>query len=112
VASGAARRRLPWAGLLVASSTAAYALEVVAASPRTLGTPAPVPHATTASVRERAPSEGPHQLLLTITLRDPTTGRDMPRQCATTSERAPTEELVVDAHALADVAAVLCEPRW
>jgi hypothetical protein len=45
-----------------------------------------------------------------ITLHDRATGRDAQWQCMSSSDRAPAEELVVDAYALADVAAALCGP--
>jgi hypothetical protein len=99
---------VPWVALLVVSSTAAHALEGAVTSPLTLATAVPVTHSTNESVRERAASESPHQMLLTITLRDPTTGRDMPWQCVTTSDRAPMEELVIDANDLPALAMGLC----
>jgi hypothetical protein len=96
-----------WLGL-VAVLTAACSLENAVASiglgPSTAAEPLlSVSTAHTAVGREET-------VPIMITLHDRESGRDTQFRCISSGDRAPVEELVVDANALADVAAVLCGP--
>jgi hypothetical protein len=110
LASAAACRALPWVGLSVVSLLAAHAMELAVAVPPTQGTPASPSHSMQEPIPNQTGSDGQHHVLLTIILRDASTGKDMPWQCVSASDQVPVEELVVDANALADVAAGLCIP--
>jgi hypothetical protein len=76
------------------------------------GTIASTTHASPRSISEgAAPSNSQsHKMLLTTFLHDRATGRDTLWQCVSASERAPAEDLMVEANPLANVAAALPEP--
>jgi hypothetical protein len=102
--SSAARSTLPWVVLFVIVSGVTQALEL-AASVRLI----PPADSQQPPISDAAVPMSSHGMLLTIVLRDSTTGRDIPWQCVTTTDRAPmTDELIVDAKGFADVATALC----
>jgi hypothetical protein len=91
---------LPWLGL-VSLLAAACALETALASlPPTVAPSTPNGGHISAPRGDRLP--------LTIMLRDSASGSLERWQCL--SDQAPIDNLVVETHALADVAAALCGP--
>ena len=96
-----------WLGL-VAVLAAACGLESAVAS---IGLDRTQEAASSLSVSDTQRSVGHHDTVpIMITLRDRASGTDMQWRCMSSSDRAPAEELVVDANALADVAIALCGP--
>jgi hypothetical protein len=97
-----------WVGL-VAVLTAACSLENAVVSIGHERTQDPVSGLSVAD--PQSTSGGDETFPITITLHDRDSGRDTQFRCMSTRDRAPAEELVVDANALADVAPALCGPK-
>jgi hypothetical protein len=93
---------------LVAVLTAACSLENAVASMGHERTP---DAASSLSVSDTQSTLGRDDTVpIMITLHDREGGGDTQFRCISTRDRAPVEELVVDANALADVATALCGP--
>jgi hypothetical protein len=86
-----------WLGLALVSAASAEVLESA------------VTIALTPSPRKPAAFARTRPGLLTIALRDVSTGRDTQFQCLTTADQIPPEDISIDARTVAEVAAALCE---
>jgi hypothetical protein len=108
--SSAARRIMPWFVLFGIVSGAVHALELAASLPAAVaGPPAPLTDSKQPPISDVAVPTSSHEMLLTIVIRDSASGKDIPWQCVTTTDRAPmTDELIVDANGFAAVAEALC----
>jgi hypothetical protein len=61
------------------------------------------------SINGPLPAEMPQEVVVRITLRDPSTGAENSMLCTTTSDRVSTDAITVDIDNALDVTAALCE---
>jgi hypothetical protein len=106
------RRALPWFGLVWLSLAGAQGVQVVAAS---LLAVMPAPGVVSSGRQpedEVAGVAGSEAVVVMLTLRDPSTGRETAYRCRTTRGRVAPDALLIESDQARDVSQSLCDAVW